>query len=357
MVNCKRLAMVMAAFVMVVLSPRAALAVQRLAVLELTGDGTIDDPGLVLIADKIRTESLLYLDRDQWQVLTRENMLVLLEANAANLAACEGECEVETGRLLGAQIVVVGRAMQFGTRYTVILNTYDTDHGELMRSAEATAPTLDGLWDELGRACREIFSDEMSAAPSASRPAVVESVDRGDSRTSTSQLPPGPSFGLIAQSNTGGDERTSTDLDYWWFSGDLLFALAFPLAKPGQPGRSSAFIPCWGVGGGYKYIDHSGFSDVASWVQVSLGVGEYLAGVDPRGTRQGVYLGQGLLINIGFEDDNNWVEGDLHILYAVHDPSGFFFGVGGRLGLFTRDGTTVVIPCLLIRVGGLEFWR
>src|SRR5262249_36811567 len=49
------------------------------------------------------------------KVITRENMLVLLQASGKDLADCEGECEVDTGRRIGADLVVSGELLRFGT--------------------------------------------------------------------------------------------------------------------------------------------------------------------------------------------------------------------------------------------------
>ena len=134
-----------------------ARAAKRLAVLEFQGDGSIGESELLTLADKVRGEALNALGGKGWSVMTRENMLVLLEANTADLEACIGECEVETGRMIGADCIVAGRAVMFGTRYTVILRAYDTENGELIASQEVTGDDLDTLWDGLGAASYALF--------------------------------------------------------------------------------------------------------------------------------------------------------------------------------------------------------
>ena len=78
---------------------------KRVAVLEFVGDGNIDDGDLSLLSQKVRSLALRSLDPSEWEVITKENMLVLMESNAADLSGCVGECEVETGRLIGADLV------------------------------------------------------------------------------------------------------------------------------------------------------------------------------------------------------------------------------------------------------------
>ena len=141
-----------------------AQAQQRIAVLELSGDGSIEETGLQFLADKIREAALVYLDTAVWEVMTQENMLVLLEANADDLAACEGECEVETGRLLGAHLVVAGSQLQFGSSYELVLRSYETESGKLLASASASAGSLDGLRAQLDDTCARLFGGRANAA-------------------------------------------------------------------------------------------------------------------------------------------------------------------------------------------------
>src|SRR2546426_5073093 len=48
------------------------------------------------------------------RVMTRENMLVMLRAQGKDAADCEGECEVETGRRLGVDLVISGDLLKIG---------------------------------------------------------------------------------------------------------------------------------------------------------------------------------------------------------------------------------------------------
>ena len=162
--------------VVAVISPGRAESAERLAVLEFTSDGSVTDSELGFIADRVRGEALKVLDDDEWKVMTRENMLVLIGANADQLEACIGECEVETGRLLGADRVVSGSAMVFGTRYTVMLKVYETESGELLATQELTAADLDELWDGIPKASATLFGDpDADHGPARADPLVVTS--------------------------------------------------------------------------------------------------------------------------------------------------------------------------------------
>ena len=142
----------------------SAAQTQRIAVLEFEGDGSIETSGLRFLADVVREAALQNLDED-WEVVTRDNMLVLLEANAEDLDQCEGECEVETGRLLGAHRVVAGSQVKFGSAYELVLRSYDTESGRLIGSETVSAGDLDELRSLLGPASVRLFGGHAPESP------------------------------------------------------------------------------------------------------------------------------------------------------------------------------------------------
>jgi len=147
-------------FSIVALNPSQVLAAESVAVLELVGDGTIDQAKLTLLTDKVRTELVGVLDGGTWQLMSAAAMDEALAAQAAESETGTASGEVEIGRVLGVQRVVSGTAVQFGTRFTVLLNAHDVGTGTLAGSAEATSETLDGLWDALAPACGQLFGIE-----------------------------------------------------------------------------------------------------------------------------------------------------------------------------------------------------
>src|SRR5260221_10857111 len=81
----------------------------------------------------------------QAKVITRENMLVLLQASGKKLEECEGECEVDTGRRIGADLVISGELLRFGTQYKLNMKLHDTRSGELISGSVASGATADEL--------------------------------------------------------------------------------------------------------------------------------------------------------------------------------------------------------------------
>jgi len=151
------------------LAPLPARAEERLlAVLEFKSklDGaeskTVD---VGYLADVVRSAALE--DQPGLRVMTRENMLVLVQASGKALADCEGECEVDTGRKLGADLVVSGELLKFGTKYKLDLRLHDTKEGRLLSGAQASGKSVDELDDATGAAVKKLLAVLRPAAPVA----------------------------------------------------------------------------------------------------------------------------------------------------------------------------------------------
>ena len=114
----------------------------------------------------------------QARVITRENMLVLLQASGKKLEECDGECEVDTGRRIGADLVASGELLRFGTQYKLNMKLHDTRSGELLAGAVASGATADELDRNLRPAVEKLVAslrpeaaqDRLSDARQAARP-------------------------------------------------------------------------------------------------------------------------------------------------------------------------------------------
>jgi len=91
-------------------------------------------------------------------VITRENLLHLLSANQKSLADCEGECEVDTGRRIGADFVVSGELVKIGTTYHLSMKMHDTRSGDLLGVATASGKSVDELDQSTAQAARKLYA-------------------------------------------------------------------------------------------------------------------------------------------------------------------------------------------------------
>ena len=139
--------------------PAAAAGPEKIAVLSL-GDGAgISATEIAYLTDRIRGIAL-ELDPTQpptqFLVMTRENILEMLPPGV-DLASCEGACEVETGRNIGADYVVTGEIIRFGDGLRASLRLYDTRTAALIAQQSASAKAVQGLEGPILTAARQIF--------------------------------------------------------------------------------------------------------------------------------------------------------------------------------------------------------
>ncbi len=92
------------------------------------------------------------------KVVTRENLLVLLAAGGKQLEECEGECEVDTGRRIGADLVISGEVLRVGSQLKVNLRLHDTHEGRLVAGIQASAESVEALDARTTEATRGLLS-------------------------------------------------------------------------------------------------------------------------------------------------------------------------------------------------------
>lgn len=130
----------------------------QVAILDLqhTKAFTVDDARY--LTDVVRGAVLAQAPR--LSVMTRENLLVLLQASGKDLADCEGECEVDTARRIGVDAVVSGDVLKFGARYKVSLKLHASKSGRLLATAVASGETLEALDTELQQRAAELLAGQ-----------------------------------------------------------------------------------------------------------------------------------------------------------------------------------------------------
>jgi hypothetical protein len=83
---------------------------------------------------------------------------VLLASAHKTLEECQGECEVDTGRLLGADLIVTGDMLRVGSHLKLDLRIHDTRSGQLVAGSTASGSSVDELDADLPRAVNELVS-------------------------------------------------------------------------------------------------------------------------------------------------------------------------------------------------------
>ncbi len=102
----------------------------HVAVLEFTGS---DNEDLIsILSDQARAGALDQLDPLTYSIMTRENMMLILEDMGKNATCLEGSCEVNMARNIGADLVISGTISQLGDVQLVMLKLHQSDSGTLL---------------------------------------------------------------------------------------------------------------------------------------------------------------------------------------------------------------------------------
>lgn len=123
----------------------------KLAVLELANRAGLREAEARYLTDRVRAAAV----QAGYFVLSRENILEHLPPGAT-LAACEGDCEVQTARNVGADQVVSGEIIRLGTELRVALRLHETRAGRLLNTARV-AGAIEDIDAPLEHAARRLF--------------------------------------------------------------------------------------------------------------------------------------------------------------------------------------------------------
>jgi len=108
-----------------------------------------------LLARKLRALARGYLP--EVRIITEENIEVLMAAQGKELAACEGACEIETGRRLGADVIVSGEISRQRAGLLLFLSAHRPRDASFVDSASITGADAEGLSEALEKSAARFF--------------------------------------------------------------------------------------------------------------------------------------------------------------------------------------------------------
>lgn len=127
----------------------------RLAVLELTDYAKLSRFELKSMTSLLRGSAA----RDgRYHVITQENVTELLP-NDIQLEECVGRCEVETGRRVGAALVMTGEVGRIDEDVTLILKLFSSQRADLIAQSDLTAPDVRGIHRQLNGQVSALLSE------------------------------------------------------------------------------------------------------------------------------------------------------------------------------------------------------
>lgn len=118
---------------------------ERVAVLELKNmiKGQVTQEEVGFLTSELRS-ILSQLPPERFVVMTRESMAVMIDPSV-RLEDCVGTCEVDTGRILGAEWIITGEVVRFGSSLRVSLKLHNTHTGQLLYGSSAKGKGIEDL--------------------------------------------------------------------------------------------------------------------------------------------------------------------------------------------------------------------
>ncbi len=152
-----------------------AESMPRIAVLELRG--ALPRGQLAVMSDKVRAGVLQALQGKDFVVMSRENMAMLLRDMGLDCESAEGECEVETGRNIGAAYVVSGSVEDVGGGlWLCSIKVHDTETGALKSTGDVRGKQVIQLIDQLPSTVAQVmiqaFGGSLQGTVPVSQPVV-----------------------------------------------------------------------------------------------------------------------------------------------------------------------------------------
>jgi hypothetical protein len=139
-------------------------------------------------------------------VMTQANIEMLVQAAGKTLDQCEGQCAVETGKLIQADLIISGRISRVGKTFAISMQLYDTASGELISGESGKAKDEDELLEvaasKAASLLEKLGGNALGKAAQAQAPVAAAPAQRasgapktpspaGDSRLKIVTIPPG----------------------------------------------------------------------------------------------------------------------------------------------------------------------
>jgi hypothetical protein len=135
-----------------------AFAKKRLAVLEFRGIG-LEQTMLFQLSDEARGGAREGLPIQDYDITSRENIKQMLEDMGKTIEECDVECEVELGRVVGADYVLSGNVYQVEGNYILTLKLHDTVSGSLLSQKRIQSKTQLDMLQETYTVSRSMIAN------------------------------------------------------------------------------------------------------------------------------------------------------------------------------------------------------
>ena len=145
----------------------------RIAVLNvISADRVFTDAELDVLTEDLRQETSDAL-HVWFDLITRENLDVLLRESGTDLDKCfkEGQCEVDVGRNIHADVVISSQATRAGRNIVLRVSAHQTKTGAVIKKASAEGKDIDELRAQTRGVVRKVLTEVANVVPHGAGPA------------------------------------------------------------------------------------------------------------------------------------------------------------------------------------------
>lgn len=148
---------------------------KRVVVLEFRGIGT-QEVLLQRLSDQSRMAVLESLLGHGYELMTRENMMVILDDMGKDASCFEGSCEVDVARNVGADYVISGVIVFQNEQFDLTLKLHESNGGSVLWIANAFEPTVSDIKVQSYNLTLELLHKglEVPVAPKKKTPTQIE---------------------------------------------------------------------------------------------------------------------------------------------------------------------------------------
>ena len=135
---------------------------KKVAVLELVNKAGVTDDEAYALTDQVRVVASQTLPGSSFIVMTSENIQELLPPDMDLKKCTDAKCEVEMGRMLGADYIITGEIIRFGGKLQVNLRSHNSFTSHFVFGGNTMADDILGLKNELNGLSSKLMTRVLS---------------------------------------------------------------------------------------------------------------------------------------------------------------------------------------------------
>ena len=163
---------------------QTSFAIKYVAVLEIVPDENLAEEITIAesrhLTDELRRLAVISLPTEEFNVLTRDNLIALMPPDEEEADCLAESCAVDIGRAIGAEYITQGRLGKFGKRFSISVELFESMGGKLLSSIVFESENVEGLLKAIREQAKPLF-EKMPLSEPLSEPLVLNP-DSLDSR-------------------------------------------------------------------------------------------------------------------------------------------------------------------------------